>query len=96
MVNMDNKRIVIVGAGPAGMGCAYTLANAKQSSLVVEQDDAPGGLCRTLNFCGYLFDIGGHRFLSKSKEINQLWQDIMNGDMLSVKRLSRIYYKKIL
>jgi protoporphyrinogen oxidase len=59
-------KTVIVGAGPAGMGCAYTLAQAKRPSLVIDQDEAPGGLCRTLNFSGYLFDIGGHRFLSKS------------------------------
>lgn len=84
---------VIVGAGPAGMGCAYTLAQARRPLLIIEQDDVPGGLCQTMNFCGYLFDIGGHRFLSKSKEINQFWHEIMAGDMLSVNRQSRIFFR---
>ncbi len=91
---MPSGKVVIIGAGPAGMACVYALAKAKQPSLVIEQDDAPGGLCRTLNFCGYFFDIGGHRFLSKSQEVNRLWQEIMGDDMLHVKRLSRIYYRK--
>lgn len=91
---MSLGREIILGAGPTGMGCAYTLAKAKQSFLVVEKDDAPGGLCRTLNFHSYLFDIGGHRFLSKSEEINQLWHDVMGDDMLQVRRLSRIYYRR--
>ena len=88
------SQIVTLGAGPAGMACSYTLANAKVHSLLIEKNDEPGGLCRTINFHGYLFDIGGHRFLSRSDEINQLWQDIMGEDLLHVRRLSRIYYNK--
>lgn len=91
---MSLDRVVIIGAGPAGMGCAYTLAKAKQDCLVIEKDTAPGGLCRTIDFRGYLFDIGGHRFISKSEEINNLWHRVMDGDMLRVRRLSRIYYRK--
>jgi len=85
---------IILGAGPSGMSCAYTLAKNKRQSLVVERDNFVGGLCSTLNFQGFLFDIGGHRFLSKSNEINELWRGIMAGDMFNVKRLSRIYYRK--
>lgn len=91
---MQSNKIAIVGAGPAGMGCAYTLAKAGQPSVVIEKDNVPGGLCRTVNFHGYLFDIGGHRFISRSKEINELWHQIMGDDMLTVKRLSRIYYRE--
>lgn len=88
------NKVVIIGAGPAGMGCAYTLTKAGQLSLVIEKENEPGGLCRTLNFDGYLFDIGGHRFISKSGEVNRLWHEIMGDDLLRVKRLSRIYYRK--
>jgi protoporphyrinogen oxidase len=84
---------MILGAGPAGMACAYTLAKHGKSSLIIERDPIPGGLCQTLNFKDYLFDIGGHRFLSKSKEVNSLWHEILEDDLLHVKRLSRIYYR---
>ncbi|MDD5155989.1 MAG: FAD-dependent oxidoreductase, partial [Candidatus Omnitrophica bacterium] len=89
---LDN--IAIIGAGPAGMGCAYELINAGQACFVIDKENIPGGLCRTLNFHSYLFDIGGHRFLSKSEEINQLWHDVVGRDFLTVSRLSRIYYRK--
>ena len=91
---MATPGVLILGAGPAGMGCAYTLGRNGCASLVVERDNEPGGLCRTLNFHGYLFDIGGHRFLTKSEEVNRLWQDVLGDDLLRVKRLSRIYYRK--
>jgi len=91
---MISDKILILGSGPAGMGCAYALGKGECSPFVIEKDSEPGGLCRTLNFGGYLFDIGGHRFLSSSKEINQLWLGIMGDDILQVKRLSRIFYKK--
>jgi len=91
---MSQDKVVIIGTGPSGMACAYTLVNANQPTTIIEKDGTVGGLCRTINFHGYLFDIGGHRFLSKSKEINHLWHEIMGDDMISVRRLSRIYYRK--
>jgi len=91
---MSLNNIAIIGTGPAGLGCAYELSKAGQRCLVIEKEDACGGLCRTIDYHGYSFDIGGHRFLSKSEEINQLWHDVMGQDFLTVSRLSRIYYKK--
>lgn len=84
---------IIIGAGPAGMACAHTLAKAGEHYTVYDKFDQPGGLCRTLHFNGYLFDIGGHRFLTRSDEVNALWHDIMGDDLLDVKRISRIFYK---
>jgi len=86
-------RIAIVGAGPAGMGCARVLSERGYSPLVIEKDGAPGGLCRTINFNDYLFDIGGHRFLTSSEEIARLWREMVGNDLLSIERLSRIYYR---
>jgi len=91
---MEHKRIVIIGAGPSGLGCAYELARNGRASLVIDKNKDVGGLCSTINFHGYLFDVGGHRFLSKSEEINQLWRGILGDDMLRVRRLSRIYYRR--
>lgn len=91
---MAESRLVVIGAGPAGLGCAYELGQAGQTALIAEQEDQPGGLCRTVNFNGYLFDIGGHRFLTETPEVRRLWDRLMGQDLLSVKRLSRIYYRR--
>lgn len=91
---MSAHKTTIIGSGPAGMGCAYTLAEEGAPFLLVDENNEAGGLCRTIGFNGYLFDIGGHRFLSKSGAVNSLWYKILDEDLLRVKRLSRIYYRK--
>ena len=84
----------VIGAGPAGLTTAYTLAKAGKSVHVIEQDPQyVGGISRTVNYKGFLFDIGGHRFFSKSKEVVDLWNEILPDDFIDRPRLSRIYYK---
>jgi protoporphyrinogen oxidase len=86
-------KAVIVGAGPAGLTAAYELAKAGQRVLVLESDpEYVGGISRTVNYHGYRFDIGGHRFFSKSREVEELWTEILGADMLQRPRSSRIYY----
>lgn len=85
---------IIIGAGPAGLTAGYTLAKHGHAALVLEQDPVyVGGISRTANYKGFLFDIGGHRFFSKSKEIVDLWNEILPDDFLERPRLSRIYYR---
>ena len=61
---------------------------------VLEQDpEYVGGISRTARYKGYSFDIGGHRFFSKSKEVEDLWTEILPDDMLVRPRSSRIFYK---
>jgi protoporphyrinogen oxidase len=84
----------IIGGGPAGLTAAYILAKAGASVTVFEADERHlGGLARTLEFSGCRFDIGGHRFFSKSPEIEKLWSEILPDGMLVRPRLSRIYYR---
>lgn len=85
---------IVIGAGPAGLTTAYRLAKDGHSVLVLEQDPKyVGGISRTVNHKGFLFDIGGHRFFSKSKEIVDLWNEILPDDFIERPRLSRIYYR---
>ena len=61
--------------------------------LVIERDPLyVGGISRTVDYKGFLFDIGGHRFFSKSKEVVALWREILPDDFIERPRLSRIYY----
>jgi protoporphyrinogen oxidase len=92
---MTGKRIAIIGAGPAGLTAAYLLAKARQTVTVFESDPQyVGGISRTEVYKGNHFDIGGHRFFSKSKEVEDFWTEILGDDMLTRPRSSRIFYKK--
>ena len=89
----NDTDILIVGAGPAGLTAAYLLTKAGRRVTVLERDPTyVGGISRTVNYKDYLFDIGGHRFFSKAKEVVDLWREILPDDFISRPRLSRIFY----
>jgi protoporphyrinogen oxidase len=87
--------VIILGAGPAGLAAASRLVKEEKKVLLLEKDNQVGGICKTINFKGYRFDLGGHRFFTKSKEVNRLWQETLGKDFLKRPRLSRMYYKKV-
>jgi len=92
-VNQEANKAVIVGAGPAGLTAAYELAKHGERVVVLESDsEYVGGISRTVHYHGYRFDIGGHRFFSKSREVEDLWTEILGADMLQRPRSSKIYY----
>src|SRR3977135_1387554 len=82
--------IVIIGAGPAGLTCAYALAKQGIPCLVVDADCRVGGLAQTAEYRGFRFDIGGHRFFTKVPAVEQLWRRMLGGDFVHRKRLSPI------
>ncbi len=87
-------RVAVIGAGPAGLTAAYLLAKQGVSVTVLEADDTyVGGIARTAKYRGYHFDIGGHRFFSKAREVEDFWTEILPDDMLERPRSSRIYYR---
>ena len=90
----ENKRVVIIGAGPAGLTAAYQLCKRGHKSIVLEKDLLVGGISRTVNYKNYFFDIGGHRFFTKIKAVAAMWKEVLGEDLLLRRRLSRIYYKK--
>lgn len=86
--------VAIIGAGPAGLTAAYLLGKAGRSVTVIERDPAyVGGISRTVEHEGFRFDIGGHRFFSKSKEVVDLWNELLPDDFIERPRMSRIYYE---
>jgi protoporphyrinogen oxidase len=95
MQENNRKKVVIIGAGPAGLTAAYQLCKESVPSVVLEKDTVVGGISRTVNYKGYLFDIGGHRFFTKVKAVDEMWREVMGKKkFLRRSRLSRIYYNK--
>ena len=86
-------KVAIIGAGPAGLTAGYLLSKEGIEATVLEADPIyVGGISRTATYKGFHFDIGGHRFFSKSKAVEDLWTEILPNDMLVRPRSSRIFY----
>ena len=86
--------VAIIGAGPAGLTAGYLLTKQGLSVAIIEKDPVyVGGISRTVEHEGYRFDIGGHRFFSKSQQVVDLWNEILPDDFIQRPRMSRIYYE---
>src|SRR5436305_386005 len=84
--------VVVLGAGPAGLTAGYLLSKQGKPVIVLESTDHVGGIARTQVRDGYRFDLGGHRFFTKVKEVDDLWHEIMKEEFLRRPRQSRIYW----
>lgn len=91
-VNIE-KKIIIFGAGPAGLATAMEAVKKNHKIFILEKEDQVGGIAKTVKYKGYHFDIGGHRFFTKEKEVQDLWHNTLGKEFLVRPRLSRIYYK---
>jgi protoporphyrinogen oxidase len=91
----QTPNVVIIGAGPAGLTAAYELAvRYGITSTVLESDSVVGGISRTVERDGWRFDIGGHRFFTKVKEVDDFWHEVLpDEDFMLRPRMSRIYYE---
>ena len=92
---VTTPNVVIIGAGPAGLTAAYELvARYGITSTILESDSVVGGISRTVERDGWRFDIGGHRFFTKVKEVEAFWHEILpDEDFMLRPRMSRIYYE---
>ncbi len=86
------RPVVVLGGGPAGLTAGYLLAKAGKPVVILEATDMLGGIARTEVRNGYRFDLGGHRFFTKAKEVDDLWHEIMKEEFLKRPRQSRIYW----
>ena len=94
MTNAGPVDVAIIGAGPAGLTAAYLLSKEGFRVAVIERDPhLVGGISRTVEYKGYRFDIGGHRFFSKAREVVALWNELLPNDFIDRPRMSRIFYE---
>jgi protoporphyrinogen oxidase len=94
MEAMENAQTLVLGGGPAGLTAGYLLGKAGRDVIVLEAESQVGGLAKTVEIDGYRFDLGGHRFFTKSLEVDTLWHEILGDEFLRRPRMSRIYWNK--
>jgi protoporphyrinogen oxidase len=93
-MHKPERHVAIIGGGPAGLTAGYLLAKEGYAVTVFESDPKYlGGISKTVEYKGFRFDIGGHRFFSKSPEVEGFWTEILGPDLIDRPRLSRIYYR---
>ena len=85
-------KTIILGAGAAGLAVAHELSEGGVDLTVIERNAFVGGLCRTVRYKGYAFDLGGHRWFTKNEDLNQWLRRLMGDELVMVDRISRIYY----
>ena len=77
---MGKKKVIIIGAGPAGLTSAYELLKDKNDQYevtILEETSEIGGISRTVRYNGNRMDIGGHRFFSKDQKVMEFWENLM-------------------
>src|ERR671932_255480 len=89
-----DRPVAVLGGGPAGLTAGYLLAQKGRPVIVFEAEDQVGGIAKTEVRDGYRFDLGGHRFFTKSKEVDDLWHEVMKEEFLRRPRMSRIYWRR--
>lgn len=85
-------KVMVIGAGPAGLSAAYILAENGIDVCVLEKEDFVGGISRTVVKGNYRFDLGGHRFFTKNQELNAFLDNLLGNELINVGRQSRIYF----
>lgn len=84
--------VVVLGAGPAGLAVGHELTANGVKVTVLERNEFVGGLCRTVDYKGFKFDLGGHRWFTKNEDLNNWFRRLMGKEIVMVDRISRIYY----
>ena len=90
----QNKKVLIIGAGPAGLSAARVLSENGFSVEIFELDSQVGGMSKSIELFSQIVDIGPHRFFSKDKRLNDFWHSHTNGEYEKVSRLTRIFYNR--
>ena len=88
------KKILIIGAGPAGLTAGVEALRRGYEVEILEATTSIGGISQTVHIDGWRFDLGGHRFFTKVKRVEEFWKSILApADFLQRPRQSRIFYK---
>jgi protoporphyrinogen oxidase len=86
-------KVLIIGAGPAGLSCGYELSKQGIDVEIYEASENVGGMARSFDLWGQKVDLGPHRFFSKEKHVNQFFRELIKEEYTLVNRQTRIFYR---
>lgn len=89
---MENKKILILGAGYTGLAAAIELNKSKVETHIVEKSDKAGGLSQTITLSDIKFELGPHIYFDKDTEVTAFWRDLVGDKFKSYERNNRIFY----
>lgn len=89
---MAKKRIIILGAGLAGLSAAWHLQRKGVECLVLEKEKEPGGLCRSKYINGFTFDYSGHLMHFRHEYTFNMVKNILGCDLDEHRRSAWIYF----
>ena len=92
VLNTQFNYAVILGGGPSGLAAGHMLSESGSNVLVIERQARVGGLAKTIEHHGFRFDLGGHRFITGNKQLENLVREILGGELLEVERSSKILF----
>jgi len=92
MTTIEQRPVVIVGAGVSGLSVATLLQQQGTRCVVVEKEETVGGLARSFTYDGYTFDIGPHRFHTERRDVDRFIRNILGSDALEIPRSSQINF----
>jgi len=78
---MSEKKIIILGAGLAGLSAAWHLKKRGIGSAVFEKEDIVGGLCRSKRAGNFVFDYCGHLLHFRNSYALKLVGSLLNGHL---------------
>jgi protoporphyrinogen oxidase len=79
-LDMTSRSVVVIGGGPSGLTAAHELIGQDVRTTVLEKAAIVGGIARTESYRGFHFDMGGHRFFTKSDAVNKFWRQVSNAN----------------
>ncbi|MDI6641225.1 MAG: FAD-dependent oxidoreductase, partial [Elusimicrobiota bacterium] len=85
-------KVVIIGAGISGLATAFHMKN---DYIILEKEATAGGLCRSVNTNGFIFDYTGHFLHVQSEYVKGIIFDLLKSNIKKVKRSSWIYSNNV-
>jgi protoporphyrinogen oxidase len=82
----------IVGAGPSGLTTAYRLLKAGGTVVVVERDARIGGLAKSYNYDGNIFDTGPKRFHTDDATVLAFIDEVTRGHIARIRRSTKVHF----